>query len=173
MTIVVAILALVVSIVGTFYAWRSARASEASAEAAKASARSAAAEDRRARTPQVVVAVEKRAPHDGDVVVYSVRNDGPQDLDSVVVHRPAPTDGIRYPVAATGHSDWQDSAEVGPLALTQTGHFTLSCSSARKLPTFRVKIVCRAGLDQWELIRELDFPRSPPPPRIVTATITR
>jgi hypothetical protein len=173
MTLTVAILALVVSGVGTWYAWRSARASEVSAEAAKASAKSAAAEDRRARTPQIVVTVDARAAHDGDVATYAIRNDGPQDLDSVVVHRPAPPDGIRYPVAATGQTDWQDTAEVGPLGLTQVGHFSLSCGSARKLPTFRVKIVCRAGNDQWELIRELDFPRSPPPPRVVTATIAR
>jgi len=55
-----------------------------------------------------------------------VRNDGPQALDMVVVHRPEVANGIRYPVAATGLTDWEDQASLGSLGLTRSGRFTLA-----------------------------------------------
>lgn len=158
MSIAIAGLALLLSGVGIWYAKKSADASAESAAASNASARVATAEDRRARTPHIDVSLHGRAPHDGDSAIYAVRNDGPQDLDSVIVYKPLPPSGIRYPVAVTGRTDWADAAEVGPLSLAETGRFTLSLGVDQQLPEFRVKIVCRAGEDEWELTRELEHP---------------
>lgn len=67
---------------------RSADAAEMSTGAAAATAEADRAEDHRRRTPRLVVAVEAKTEHDGTNVIYCVSNEGPADLDSVVVNRP-------------------------------------------------------------------------------------
>lgn len=111
---------------------RSGDAAEHSAAAAQVSADAAAAEDRRARTPNLVVFVEELVPHDGTDVIYRVRNDGPEDLDSVTVLRSVlgPVEAnIRHEVAATSRSGYGDEAEIGPIPVAQYARFTLSLGS--------------------------------------------
>jgi len=169
MTLAVALLALVVSVVGAIYAKQSAEAAGRSATAAEDSAKAAASsaafdarEDHRARTPDIVVEVEQKAEPKGDSVIYLVRN-GPQDLDSVVIHRPETTSHIRYEVAATGETGWGDEADLGALRLGQIARFTLALGVEKTLPDFRAGIVCCAGEDEWHLTRLLDTPRKKPP----------
>jgi hypothetical protein len=133
---------------------RSANASDRSAVASEVSATAARAEDRRARTPQFTIEREGRASNHETAVIFSLRNVAPDDLDSVTVHRPLTEDGVRYHVARVG-ADWSDVADLGALPLGQTGRFTLSIGSARKLPEFWVRITCRKGEDEWNLLERL------------------
>lgn len=141
--LVVAVLALLISGLSVAYTRRATHAQEA--------------EDRRARSPRLAIGPQ----HAGDgatSVIYVVRNDGPQDLDSLVIYRPRPHDGITYPIAKTG-SDWAtDEVELGPLAMTQEAHFTLCVGAASPMPAFRVRITCRSGRDTWDLAETLEEP---------------
>ncbi len=148
------IAALAVSLVAVFFARVSARAGARSAAAAVAS-------DHRVRTPNLAILHDDPTPAPGDRVIYRVRNDGPQDLEELVVYRPRPPDRIKYPIAVTG-GDWaDDEVGLGPLALTQEVRFTLCCGSAQDPPDFRVRIMCRAGDDEWEFGALLPNPRGP------------
>jgi hypothetical protein len=176
MSTAIAVLALIVSVVGAWYAKKSADSSKVSAEAAKDSAgaarQSAAvdlAEDHRARTPDIQIKVERKTSYPGTSAIFVVRNDGPQDLDSVVVHRPRPADGITYGIAVTGATDFQDEADLGQLAMAQEARFTLSYGSAPKLPEFRVRIVCRLGDEEWHLTQLLEEGREESPPMVFSA----
>jgi hypothetical protein len=152
----IAIAALAVSIVSAVAAFLSWRASSRSAAAAEAA-------DRRAREPQLTILLDNPAPAPVDRVIYHVRNEGPQDLDSIVIYRPLPPDKIVYHIAVTGeNSGWMDEIDLGPMSLTEEGRFTLSCGSARDLPDFRVRIECKAGSDRWPLSRVLPPPRGKP-----------
>ncbi len=142
--LVVAVLALVISGLSVAYTRRNTHAAEAA--------------DRRARTPRLATAAEHGA-EGATSVIYRVRNDGPQDLDSLVVFRPRPMGGISYPIAKTGMGWAEDEIDLGPLAVTQEARFTLSVGSGSSLPTFRVRVKCRAGRDKWELAEELEEPR--------------
>ncbi len=103
---------------------------------------------------------------DASDVIYRVHNlDGP-DLVSVLVHRPAvgaaDGGGVVYPVAATGRSDYADSAEIGPIPLAEYRRFTFKIGSAPELPEFRVKITCTAhGFESWNIGETLATPRGP------------
>src|SRR6185437_8722079 len=101
--------------------------------------------------------------------IFVVRNDGPQDLDSVVVHRPRPADGITYGIAVTSATDFQDQADLGQLAMAQEARFTLSYGSTPKLPEFRVRIVCRLGDEEWHLTQLLEEGREDSPPMVFSA----
>lgn len=79
-------------------------------------------------------------------VTYRVRNEGPEDLDSVVIHRPHSEDRTVYPVGALG-GDVADAVELGPLPMRPERRFVLAVGSAPTLPTFRVRIACSAGHD--------------------------
>jgi len=150
---------------------RSADAAEKSAGAATITAEADRAEDHRRRQPQLLVAVEALAEHDGTAVIYRVTNEGPTDLASVVVHEPilGEVEGrIRHPVARTG-MDYGATAEIGPIPCGTYGRFTLSLGSGGVLPEFRVKIVSRAGSEEWREVVLLDRPRRPPPPRVADA----
>ena len=140
---VVAVLALVISGLSVAYTRRYTQAAEA--------------EDRRARTPRLSITAEHGA-EGATSIIYVVRNDGPQDLDSLVIFRPRPMDGITYPMAKTGMNWVTDEVELGPLGVTQEARFTLSVGAGSPLPTFRVRIRCRAGRDTWELVEELEEP---------------
>jgi NAD-specific glutamate dehydrogenase len=116
---------------------RSADAAEESTGAAAVTAAADRAEDHRRRTPRLAVAVEAKAEHDGSNVIYGVTNEGPADLDSVVVHRPILGDVERrivHPVARTG-AEYGDAAEIGPVAMGTYGRFTLSRGSASGCPS--------------------------------------
>lgn len=156
-----AIAALVVSVVsaggtalGVRHAKRSAGASDRSALAAEAI-------DRRARTPKLAIVLDNPAPAPNDRVIYRLRNEGPQDLDSIVVYRPKPPDGIVYPIAWTGRSNgWvDDDVDVGPVAMGQETRITLCCGAAADLPEFSVRIECQAAADSWMLLEALPSPR--------------
>ena len=95
--LVVADLALVVSILGGVYAGLSARAADRSARAAEQSAAAAVAEERRGRTPRLVVTMVDPSGERDNTAMCTVRSDGPQELDSVVVHRPEPEDRVTSP----------------------------------------------------------------------------
>ena len=142
--LVVAILALVISGLSVAYTRRATHAQEAA--------------DRRARSPRLVVS-PLPADEGATSVIYALRNDGPQDLDAIVIYRPRPNDDITYPIARTGH-DWvADEVDLGPLAMTQEARFTLGVGVAASLPTFQVRIECRAGRDTWDLPETLEPPR--------------
>jgi hypothetical protein len=129
-------------------------------------ANAAAAAEHRASRPRLLVEAEGDVQRDATDVLYRVHNlDGP-DLASVVVHRPTvgPIDGggIIYPVAATGRTDFADSAEIGPIPLAQYARFTLKLGSAETLPDFRVKITCAAqDSEPWNIGQTLMTPRGP------------
>ena len=172
------IIATIVAAVAAFAAWRSAeharsslaqakRSADAAEKAAGAAAITAAAdraEDHRARTPRLTVSVDSPAVHDG--TDYRIRNEGPADLDSVVVHRPIVETGVMHPVARTG-DEYGEEARLGPMPMGASDRFTLSLGSGVTLPEFRVKIVSRAGDEEWATVVLLDKARRPPPPRVV------
>lgn len=54
--------------------------------ATRAAQSKAQSKDRRDRTPVVVVELEKSVFENDDSETYLVRNDGPQELESVVIH---------------------------------------------------------------------------------------
>jgi hypothetical protein len=140
----VATLALVVSILSVAYTRRATHAQEA--------------EDRRARLPKLNITSEYDSDENATSTIYTVRNDGPDDLDSVVVHRPRPPDGITYPIAVVSH-DWaDDTIELGPLALTQETKFIL-CTGRGWPHAFRVRIDCQRDRDKWTLTEELEQPQ--------------
>lgn len=152
---------------------RSADAAEKSAGAAAVTAEADRAEDHRRRTPRLVVTVDAKPEHDGTDVIYRVTNEGPADLDSVVVHRPILGDvegWIVHPIAPTGAA-YSDAAEIGPIAMGTYGRFTLSLGSGVALPDFRVKIVSTVGDEFWSSVVRLDEPRKPPPPAKPVAVI--
>lgn len=148
----------VVALVSAGVAWRARGDSNRSATAAEAA-------EHRASRPRLIIEPEGDVPRDATDVIYRVHNSDGPDLALVVVHRPAvaPVDrGVVYPVAATGRSDYADSAEIGPIPLAQYGRFTLKIGSGDQLPDFRVKITCRAADGPpWEISETLLTPRGP------------
>ena len=145
--------ALVLSAVALIFTWKSADASVRSAKTAEAS-------DHRARTPQLAILLDVPEPAPNDRVIYRIRNDGPQGLDSLIMYRPKPPNGITYPLAVTGRTEWMDDEiELGPLGLGEENRFTLCCSSTPELPEFRVLIRCTADVDVWETSAVLPSPR--------------
>ena len=148
---IAALLVSVISAIVTFLARgdaaRSARASEAA--------------DHRARVPQLDILLSQSAPAPNDRVIYRVQNNGPQNLDDLIVHRPRPSDRQTYPIAITGGGSWAvDEIHLGAVALTQEVRFTLCCGAAEDLPEFRVRIDCLSGGDSWTIAHLLPPPRS-------------
>lgn len=155
MNTALSILALVVAVVSAFFAFRADRNSKRSADAAVSA-------DRRVRTPQLAILLSNPVPEPHDeLVIYRIRNDGPQDLDSVAVPWPVTTDRITYPLAATGRNAGfaENPVPLGPLALTEETKATFACGAAAELPEFRVRIDCTAGADAWTITRLLPNPR--------------
>lgn len=154
---------------------RSADAAERSAGAALITAEADRAENHRQRQPRLAVTVDELAAHDGTEVIYRVTNEGPVDLDSVVVRRPVlgEVEGrIVHQVARTG-GDYGDAADLGPIPLGTYERFTLSLGVNKTLPEFKVKVVCAVGDEDWTEVVTLDQPRRPPPPRVSRASIRR
>jgi hypothetical protein len=151
---------------------RSAGAAERAAGAATITAEADRAADHRAREPRLIVTVDKRVEYDGTEAIYRVLNDGPADLDAVVVHRPVldeVEERIVHQVAHTGETGYEDQADLGPIRVTEYERFTLSLGVREVLPEFRVKFTCRVAGEEWTVTRVLDQarkPKPPPPPRI-------
>ena len=168
---ILGILALVVSGLSVLFAYRlgrsadkSASAAESSAVAAERSARVAESMDRRARQPRLHIAMGSPAPAPITNVIYTVRNDGEEDLDEVIIYRPRPSDQIVYPIALTGGangggSGFMDEVNLGAMKLAEEKRFTLALSAAEILPEFRVRVGVRTGEDEWNLIEVLPSPR--------------
>jgi hypothetical protein len=159
MAVAISIAALVVTIASGVIAFLAKRDASRSARAATRSAHAAEAADRRARTPQLDIVLSNPAPTPIDRVIYRVRNDGPQDLDDLIIYRPRPTDGITYPIAVTGRDFADDEIHLGPVALAQEAQFTLCCGAAAELPEFRVRIECLSGHESWTMTCLLPPPR--------------
>jgi hypothetical protein len=153
-----AAIAIVVSIAALRHAKRSADASEASAAAAKSL-------ERQSRTPDLKITLDHPAVAPQDKALYHVRNEGPQDLVSVTIYRPITRDRVTYPLALTGAGEGFADDEISfPLPLGTERTITLCCGAAPKPPEFRVRIVCVAGDDKWELTKDLPAPRGVPRP---------
>ena len=152
MTTWLSIAGVLVSLISAIVAILAKRDSSRSAHVAEAA-------DHRARTPQLEIILSEPAPVPINRVIYRLRNDGPQDLEDIVIYRPRLPDQIIYPVAVTG-SDWaEDEIHLGPVALGQEVRFTFCCGIAAKLPEFRVRIYCLAENKTWPLTRLLPSPR--------------
>lgn len=160
--VVIAGLALVVSIGAVWYTRRTAKDTARQADIAEAA-------HHLASTPNLTVTLKDRSGSGPDIL-YEVRNDGSQDLDSVIVHRPELPDHIRYPVARLG-TDYSDQAELGPLNIGEARSFLLCVGPSLTAPPegpelnvreFQVRIICRVGTRTWPLSRSLE-PRPPSP----------
>lgn len=160
MAIALSIAALAVTVVSVIVALLARREAARSADAATRSADAAEAVDHRARSPQLDIRLSHPAPAPVDRVIYNIRNDGPHDLDDLIVYRPRTIDRIKYPIAATGRGDYaDDEVHLGPLALTQEARFTLCCGASPDVPEFRVRIECLAGQETWTMTELLPSPR--------------
>lgn len=89
MATILSILALVVAEASALFAFWAYRASRQSADAATSS-------ERRERQPALAVEIEAPAPSPSDRAIYRLRNEGPDDLDSVVICRPRVKTGTAY-----------------------------------------------------------------------------
>jgi hypothetical protein len=98
-----------------------------------------------------------------DKAIYRVRNDGPQDLWALSIHRPRPPDRITYPLAITGLG-YADDEITFSLKIGEYKEITLCCGAADQLPEFRVRIECESGPDRWALTQMLPPPRGEPRP---------
>jgi hypothetical protein len=128
----IGIAALVVSLGAAVISYLARAEAARSADAADRSAAAAEAADRRARKPVLDIALTDSAPAPNDKAIYRVRNDGPQDLDTVIVYRPRPPDRITYPITVTGGgAGWaEDEIDLGSVALNEGASFTLRCGHA-------------------------------------------
>lgn len=152
---VVSILALLVSGAAVVYARRTAGAADRQAVETGRQADVAHAQLRLAYAPVLTVTLKDESA-EGPDVLYEIRNDGSRDLDSVVVQRPETTDGVRYPVARLGVTDFEDQVELGPLRLGEASHLLLKVGSTTSPPEFRVRITCRAGENSWDVNQFLE-----------------
>lgn len=115
-------------------------------------------QDHLARTPQITIALH---PEQTDELNprYVVTLDGPQDLDSVTVRRPYPTNNLVYPLAVNG-SDWADDVTFAPLQAATSGTFRQAVGNG-EAPEFVCEVVCRRGDEAWKLMKRLDPPITP------------
>ena len=137
--LIVAALALIVSLGSAIYTRRQTHASESQARAARNA-------DIREREPRLEVTLNEKVGEGDTSALYYFRNRGPQDLESVVMQRPKTDDGVLYDIARLG-GDCGGEAELGPLELGHRQGFVLAIGSREHLPEFRVRVVCRAGGD--------------------------
>lgn len=150
--VVISVLALFVASAAVWYARRAARETRRQADAAQEQLR-------RDYAPNLSVTLMD-GPGDGPDARYEIRNDGPKDLDSVLVSRPEVANQVRYPVALLG-TEYGDQAELGPLPIGEARDFLLCVgpASSTRPKDFRVRITCRAGSDKWTLSKALETRR--------------
>lgn len=151
--------ATIVSIVATVLGAIAAVASVWSARAASKSARVAENVDRRARTPRLVVTLDRRLRNEDPLAMYWVLNEGPQDLDSISVKAPTLSDGLTYQVASEG-DELAEQANLGSLQIGSRAVFKLTVPPNRELPVLWVAFTCSAGKETpWGVPQRLDPPR--------------
>jgi hypothetical protein len=160
MPVGLSIAALVVTLIGVVATAQAKTEAAHSAQAAVRSADAAETADRRERTPQLAVELNQPNPVPGELAIYRVPSDGPQDPDDIIIYRPRPSDRITYKIAGAGDFGFADNeSHLGSLALTQEAWFTLGCGVVAKLPDSRVRIQCHAGDESWMSARLLPPPR--------------
>jgi len=129
---------------------------------AKRAADFAGSKDRRERIPSLTFTLTVPQPAPIDSAIYRVHNDGPEELTSVVVHRPEPADDIIYPVVLTGDGRWKDAVDLGRMRVGDSARITLCCGGAITPPEFEVRIDC-VGMnrrrDRWTITRVFPPPR--------------
>ncbi len=130
--LVVSILALLVSGVAAVYSALTSKETRRQADAAQA-------EIHLAYSPILTVTLKHGSSSNDLDLLYEVRNDGRQDLDSVVVQRPETPDRVRYPVARLG-TEFDDHAELGPLPMGASSGLVLRVGATKTLPEFRVRV---------------------------------
>ena len=157
--LVLSVAAILISGIGAVIGVRSMLASERSAKASEQSAAVARDADRRAREPRLVVTPQGDADPQTNQMFYTLRNDGPQDLESVMIHRPITSDGTTYRVRRPSQ-DYAAAIELGPLPITAEARFGLSIGTGNDRPDFRARIECVHGQDHWTVTRRLDVPPS-------------
>lgn len=127
--------------------WTSAQTAQVSSRAATESAAAATAADHRADTPVISMHVDSDY---GDRLILQVRNDGHQDLNSVVVDQHVePDTGVVHPVARTGErggagSAFLEQVEVGPIRIGERSRLSLSLGPGGLQPGVRLRLVARA-----------------------------
>lgn len=150
--LIISALALVAAGAAVAYARTTARQTQRQADAA-------AEQIHLAYTPRLEVTLKQGSFTDNDVL-YEVRNAGSKDLDSVAVERPLTSDKVRYPIARLG-TDFDDQAELGPLALGEARGLLLRVGPIPNPPEYRVRITSRAGGDTWSQSYLLEPRRTP------------
>lgn len=159
--LVVSVFALLLSGAAAVYTRRAAWAADRQATEARRQADAAHEELRMAYSPTLGI-TRAHEPAEGPDILYEVRNDCRKDLDSVIVERPATSDGVRYGIARLGVSeDFEDRVELGPLRLGEASQLLLKVGQTPTPPEFRVRITCRAGEDRWVTSQLLE-PRPTP-----------
>jgi len=83
---------------------------------------------------------------------------------AIWIFRPRSLDRIEYHISLTGGPNGggsgfvEDEFTLCPMKLNDEIRFTLGVGIADDLPEFRMRVVCRSGEVEWELIQSL-----PPP----------
>ena len=125
MATILSILALIVAGTSALFAFWAYRASRQSADAATSS-------ERRERQPKLAVEIEAPAPPPTNMAIYRVRNDGPEDLEAIVIFRPRPKDSIIYQLAVTSRGTDRCSQSV------PSRRYWIRPRRARRTPVRRV-----------------------------------
>ncbi|MEN2742495.1 hypothetical protein ABCS02_32365 [Microbacterium sp. X-17] len=151
-SLVVAALSATVAIISVVYARRSARAAESSAAVSTD-------RHRRDREPQLRIWLPEMIDVAEDKAIYHLINDGPDDLDSVVIFKPFATDDLSRPIAITGEGNFRHEIQLGALPMGVERRFTVAVgagSDSRTDPDLRLRIVCTRGSDTWTLVKALE-----------------
>ncbi len=149
--LVVAVLALAVSVTAVLYTRRLALAQESG--------------ERRAGTPDLrVVLLESSDYAHGPLLgAYMLRLVGPADLDSVVVRQPTAAN-LSNGVAGQSHGPFAERYDMGPVRLTQSRVFWVSFTAEPSDTSFDLIVECTRGRDSWEMVRRLGRPSRLSPP---------
>lgn len=119
------------------------------------------------KTPLLVATPMPNTSHNQAQWFYTVRNDGPQDLDDVQMHPPEPRDSVIYALAPVGGAWAAGVLPLGPLRMGSEVKLSLAVGGLlrdRSRPVFRVRVEAAAGTSRWTVVVELDEPTSPPQP---------
>ncbi len=147
--LIVAILALAVSVAAVLYTRRQALAQES--------------RERQAGRPdiRVVPLGSGDYAHGPNLGAYMLRLVGPADLDSVVIRRPA-APNLSNGVGGRSHGTFAERYDMGPVRLTQSRVFWISFVPADPADpsdtSFDLMVDCRRGRDSWEVVSRLVRP---------------
>ena len=167
-SLVISILALLVAGAAVFYARQQSASGIAQATAATRQTVLLSEQHHREETP--VLVITRASPRGSTVAIYSVRNDSPLDLTSVLVRRPEVNSGLIFPVS-TADTDPRppngDFENIGPIPAGEDRRFHLTVGGTpTPIPELRVIVECSATGDRsWRLAPILlDSPWRRPPP---------